>query len=105
MGQQSSLDCLAPIDSARCLRMHSRRGRLSELAAIFVVAIRFIALELLESLNAKRHGCKRAIRYPNREPFLGLELFWRVRKVNQLGEDPFSVQRLHNTCRRTFEAE
>ena len=48
------------------------------------------------------HGCKPASRYPNWEPFLGLDLFAKIRKADALGKRSQAYLNLHKTYGQTF---
>ena len=52
---------------------------------------------------ARQHGCKPPRRYPNMEPFLGLDLFAAIRKADSRGQRSQAYAQLHKSYGDTFE--
>ena len=52
---------------------------------------------------ARQHGCKPPRRYPNRDPFLGLDLFAAIRRADSRGQRSQAYAQLHKSYGDTFE--
>ena len=52
---------------------------------------------------ARQYGCKPPRRYPNKDPFLGSDLFYQIRKADKRGHRSQAYQNLHRQYGDTFE--
>ena len=52
---------------------------------------------------ARKYSCKPARLYPNKDPFLGLDLFVAIRKADSRGQRSQAYAQLHKTHGDTFE--